>query len=74
MYIYSSNNLDWDMDFFTEYSDKILKRKYSRNKKDIDDAKEYKAYEKCWKRTFQKISVNNLSDYLPAKRLENNGL
>ena len=57
----SLKNLDWDVDVLTEYSDEILKDKIKELKKDIDEAKEYQAYEKCYKK-FKKVKINKLTD------------
>lgn len=57
----SLKNLDWDLDVLTEYSDENLKEKIQEVKKDLDEAKEYKEYEKCYKK-FIKQSINKLTD------------
>lgn len=58
----SLKNLDWDLDVLTEYSDENLKEKIQEVKKDLDESKEYKEYEKCYKK-FIKQSINKLTDY-----------
>ena len=57
----SLKNLNWDTDVLTEYSDEILKEKIEEVKKDLDEAKEYNEYEKCYKK-FTKQSIKKLTD------------
>jgi hypothetical protein len=57
----SLKNLDWDIDVITEYSDDILKNKMEEVKKDLLESKEYKEYERVWKK-FKKVKVKNLTD------------
>ena len=57
----SLQNLDFETDVITEYSDDVLKEKMDEVKQDLEQAKEYKEYEKTWKR-FKKENVQKLSD------------
>jgi hypothetical protein len=57
----SLKNLDFDLDVITEYSDDVLKRKMEEVKKDLLESKEYKEYERVWKK-FKKVKVKELTD------------
>jgi hypothetical protein len=57
----SLKNLDFDLDVITEYSDIILKDKMDEVKAELLQSKEYKEYERVWKK-FKKVKVKNLTD------------
>ena len=57
----SLKNLDWETDIITEYSDDLLKNKMEEVKKDLLESKEYKEYERVWKK-FKKVKVKDLTD------------
>ena len=57
----SLNNLDWDQDVITDYSDIALTDKMTELKKDITDFKDYKAYREAWT-NFLKKKVDDLTD------------
>jgi hypothetical protein len=57
----SLSNLDFDLDVITEYSDDLLKNKMEEVKKDLLESKEYKEYERVWKK-FKKVKVKDLTD------------
>jgi hypothetical protein len=57
----SLNNLDWNVDVITEYSDDILKDKMEEVKAELLQSKEYKEYKRVWAK-FKKESVKKLTD------------
>jgi hypothetical protein len=57
----SLENLDWDIDVITEYSDDVLKYKMEEVKAELLQSKEYKEYKRVWAK-FKKESVKKLTD------------
>ncbi len=57
----SLENLDWETDVITEYSDDVLKRKMEEVKIELLQSKEYKEYKRVWAK-FKKEKVKNLTD------------
>jgi hypothetical protein len=52
----SLENLDWDIDVITEYSDDVLKDKMEEVKAELLQSKEYKEYKRVWAKLCKKTN------------------